>query len=439
MKALYFHLMLCVSVYFMSINCSNTIFSLFIEREVLDPSMRFKIRKGVESSSEQSVVMFRIRRSFLSLFKSSDYGEVFTPECVQRDDEDKHKTIYRFVCSHAGQFQCSLTSLVFVMEDEGEVLYNTVSWDSGLGQVQPAGPLYNIECSAGSVSHLHFQHCVIFSEENKDCLAVAHVTGGNVEIIQPLRVTETHVIIDIRDLSIFGLIWIKKKFGFPIKGQVLLFLRPVTVKQKILNVHLLPGNVPVSEVQRWHLDKKYIETSSKCQLFPKKQYSLCCQPEDCEVQPVSEMFELDPFGPNYHPTFEVFLDVNIEEIRLGVLETRDGKEVWKTRRILLTVAPSKGVEPPVQRRIPETEFVKTNRDKLIQRVSSVMAIADSLMSQDMINSEMYSKVRAADTREEKMRHLLDALDSGGAAVKAEFCRLLKEKEHHLVNELGPHL
>uniref|UniRef100_A0A9J8AZL8 NOD-like receptor family B, member 5 n=1 Tax=Cyprinus carpio carpio TaxID=630221 RepID=A0A9J8AZL8_CYPCA len=179
---------------------------------------------------------------------SSGYAEVFTPECVQQDDEDKHKTKYRFVCPHAGQFQCSLTSLVFVMEGEGEVLYNIVSWDPGLGQLRPAGPLYNIECSAGSVSELHFQHCMIFSEENKDCLAVAHFTGGNVEIIQPLKVTETHVIIDIRDLSIFGLIWIKTIFGFPIKGQVLLFLRPVTVKQKILNVHLLPGNVPVSEV-----------------------------------------------------------------------------------------------------------------------------------------------------------------------------------------------
>uniref|UniRef100_A0A8C2ABI2 Uncharacterized protein n=1 Tax=Cyprinus carpio TaxID=7962 RepID=A0A8C2ABI2_CYPCA len=179
---------------------------------------------------------------------SSGYAEVFTPECVQQDDEDKHKTIYRFVCPHAGQFQCSLTSLVFVMKGEGEVLYNIVSWDPGLGQLRPAGPLYNIECSAGSVSELHFQHCMIFSEENKDCLAVAHFTGGNVEIIQPLKVTETHVIIDIRDLSIFGLIWIKTIFGFPIKGQVLLFLRPVTVKQKILNVHLLPGNVPVSEV-----------------------------------------------------------------------------------------------------------------------------------------------------------------------------------------------
>uniref|UniRef100_A0A672RZK4 NOD-like receptor family B, member 5 n=1 Tax=Sinocyclocheilus grahami TaxID=75366 RepID=A0A672RZK4_SINGR len=381
--------------------------------------------------------------------------EVFTPELSC--DEDKLKNTHRFVCAHAGRFRCSLTSLVFVMEGEGEVLYSVVSWDPGLlhslGQMRPAGPLYNIDCSAKSVLRLHLPHCVIFSEEDKDGLAVAHFTGGNIEIIQPLKVTETHVIIDIRELSRFGLIWIKTILGFPIDGQVLLFLRPVTVEQeqKILNVHLLPGNVPVTEVLvfvyihyycfciRLHHNKSYIETTSKCRLFTDREYSLCCQPEDCEVQPMREMFQLDNFGPNYHPTFEVFLDVNIKEVRLAVLDkTEDGKEVWPRRRIPLT-APSKGVEPPAHRRIPETEFVNTHGDKLIQRVSSVMAIADSLKSKNIITPEMWSKIHVAETRQEKMRLLLNALESKGDNAKIEFCRLLKKNESDLVNELGPHL
>lgn len=87
-----------------------------------------------------------------------------------------------------------------------------------------------------------------FAEENKDGLAVAHFVGGNVEIIQPLKVTETHVMIDIRELSNFALVWIKRKFGSPKRGQVLLFLQNLTLEMKKLNVHLLPGNVPISEV-----------------------------------------------------------------------------------------------------------------------------------------------------------------------------------------------
>ncbi|KAF5900846.1 NACHT, LRR and PYD domains-containing protein 1b allele 2-like, partial [Clarias magur] len=56
---------------------------------------------------------------------------------------------------------CKLTNLKFEME--GEVLYSTESWDScpldGLGQTEPAGPLYNIDCHEGSIQSLHIPHC----------------------------------------------------------------------------------------------------------------------------------------------------------------------------------------------------------------------------------------------------------------------------------------
>ncbi|KAL0201367.1 hypothetical protein M9458_004554, partial [Cirrhinus mrigala] len=82
-----------------------------------------------------------------------------------------------------------------------------------------------------------------------------------------------------------------------------------------------------------------------------------------------------------------------------------------------------------------SEFVDKHREQLIQRVSSVMAIADCLKRKNMISSEMYSKVHAAEPRQEKMRLLFNVLDSGGAAVKSEFYRLLKENEPHLVYDL----
>ncbi|XP_056325401.1 NACHT, LRR and PYD domains-containing protein 1a-like [Danio aesculapii] len=370
---------------------------------------------------------------------TSESAEEFTPEIIHTEDEDKHKNTYRFVSPHAGQFQCSLTSLVFVIEGEGEVLYRVVSWDprllDGLGQIQPVGPLYDIDCINGSISRLHLPHCEIFSEgDNRHGLAVAHFTAGNIEIIQPIKVTETHVMIDIRDLSLFGLLWMKI-FSHPISGQVLLFLRtlPVEEREKILNVHLLPGNVPVPEVQLCHRDKKYIETTSKCQLFFEREYSLCCQPENCQVQPTSEIFDHNNFGPNFHPTFEVFLGVHVKEVGLAILDkAENGKQVWSRPRILLT-APSQGVED--HRLTPESEFVDALRDKLIQRVSSVMAIADSLKSKHMITDEIYSEVQDANTKQMKMRCLFIALDSGGASVKTEFYRLLTKNEPRLVDEL----
>ena len=76
----------------------------------------------------------------------------------------------------------------------------------------------------------------------------AHVTGDNTEIIQPLNVTNTHVIISIQGFSLFGLL--KILYPRPIKAQVLLFYKELRDKQgrKKLHIHLLPGNVPVKEV-----------------------------------------------------------------------------------------------------------------------------------------------------------------------------------------------
>ncbi|XP_056600685.1 NACHT, LRR and PYD domains-containing protein 1a-like isoform X2 [Triplophysa dalaica] len=328
----------------------------------------------------------------------SEDAEVFTPEYIEMDREGKRTNTYRFVSPHAGQFQCSLTNLVFVMEDKGEILYKIMPWDPrllcGLGQMQPAGPLYNIECFEGSISQMHLPHCEILTEENKDSLAVTHFTCDNVEMLQALKVTSTHVIIGIKELSLFGLI---KTIIFPdysVQSQVLLFLRPTSIRQreKILDVHLLPLTIPVSE---------------------------------------GHVFECN-FGSNYHPTFEVFMDVETEEFKLGVMDIFEEKEVWRTRRIILR-APSSNTDTADLRMI--TEFVDNHRQELIARVTSVMPVADGLRGKHMMPPEMYSGIDNARSRQTKMRLLFDVLDSGGPAVKAEFYRLIKDTEPCLVRDL----
>ncbi|KAF7689996.1 hypothetical protein HF521_011800 [Silurus meridionalis] len=218
-------------------------------------------------------------------------------EEILKDTQEKwtrqrdHNESNRFHCSGAGQFQCKYTNLVFEMKEKAEVLYSIVSWGSvqldGMGQMQPAGPLYNIDCSEGSMCKLHLPHCEINSDKIQTELAVAHFSDGNVEIIQPLKVTETHVIIDIKNLSLYGLL-IKIFFeDKPIKAQVLLFYKdiPGRTKKRKLHMHLLPQNVPVIE------HNMYIESSSTCQLVPRKPYRPRCEHYKC--QPQTEIFELD--------------------------------------------------------------------------------------------------------------------------------------------------
>ncbi|KAI5607689.1 caspase recruitment domain-containing protein 8 isoform X8, partial [Silurus asotus] len=92
--------------------------------------------------------------------------DVFTPE-LGKDHHEDWNSGYRFHCSRAGQFQCKYTNLVFEMKEKAEVLYSIVSWGSvqldNMGQMQPAGPLYNIHCSEGSMCKLHLPHCEINS------------------------------------------------------------------------------------------------------------------------------------------------------------------------------------------------------------------------------------------------------------------------------------
>ncbi|XP_050957959.1 uncharacterized protein LOC127159060 [Labeo rohita] len=146
------------------------------------------------------------------------------------------------------------------------------------------------------------------------------------------------------------------------------------------------------------------------------------------VQYQTDVFELN-FRPNYQPTFEVFVNVRNKEVKLSLMDNTERREVWSPRQILLT---GQEVELPAHRRPTESEFVNKHRRHLIHRVSSVMEIADGLMAKNMITGEIYSEVYAIKTPQDRLRLLLDALDSGGDSVKAEFYRLLKENEPHLM-------
>lgn len=359
--------------------------------------------------------------------------EIFTPELVDNYPNDKNRMKYRFFCSRAGHFKCKLTDLVFEMEGKGEVLYRIVSWDGCVSdglQKDSAGPLYSIECLEGSIRHLHLPHCETCTDVVK--LTVAHATGGNVEIIQPLKVTDTHVIIHIHGLSLFGILKALLFQEYPIRAQVLLFRKKMTGKlsRSKLNIHLLPGNVPVKEVQKQRECNEYIETTSKCQLTPGKLYRLCCKTtdRDYEPQPEEETFDLD-YGPNYHPTFEVLFNTELDEITLSLLD-ENGQQVWTPREVSL-LTDTEAVSANTDK--AGADFVDKHRETLIQSVPSVIEIADVLKGKKMISDEMYYKIESKEIRQEQMRELYRCLTS--TAVKAEFYKILQEKHQYILEDL----
>ncbi|GAA6081705.1 NACHT, LRR and PYD domains-containing protein 1b allele 2-like [Tachysurus ichikawai] len=286
------------------------------------------------------------------------------------------------------------------MKGSGEVLYTVVFWDKsqlpGMSQFMPAGPLYNINCSEDSIRYLHLPHCEIPTDKNEFELAVAHFNEGKVEIIQDLNITSTHVIFEVHGLSIFGLLKKRIFLEKPINAQVLLFYNE---KRKKLHIHLLPVNVSVEEVRKLNQSNTYIQCSSLCQLTPGKKYRPLCEPYS--YQPKVETFGCD-YGPNHHITFEVILKNKVEDLTLGLLD-ESGQEI--------------------------------NTDTLIQRVLPVLEIADTLFTKKLIRDELYNDIKEATTSQKKMRILYSCLDSGGKAVKAEFYKILKQKQPEIVNDL----
>ncbi|KAI5630402.1 caspase recruitment domain-containing protein 8 isoform X8 [Silurus asotus] len=369
---------------------------------------------------------------FCTCLQPTAEPELFSPELVENIDGNRKTEEYRFFCDDAGQFKCNLTNIVFEMKDKGEVRYRTVNWDDklfkNLPKIEPAGLLYNIECPEDSIRRLHLPHCEIGKDRDK--LTVAHVTGENTEMMKPLTISNSHVAVNIQSLSGFGLTVPFK--GSSVKAQVLLFYKKHTEQTNKLHVHLLPANISVRDVQKEHESYTYIETVSNCELLNGKKYRLSCKSTDPDCKPNPEIVKfIRDYGSNFHPSFEVILNVNDTKVEV-TLFSQKGKEVWSSPNIFLLRTERKSPSAPT----PGLEcFVDKHREQLIQRVPSVMEIADSLLSKNMISPEMYNKIHVEPSRINQMRLLYEVLETGGGAVKAEFYKILKEKHSALVDDL----
>uniref|UniRef100_A0A4W5PIB2 Uncharacterized protein n=1 Tax=Hucho hucho TaxID=62062 RepID=A0A4W5PIB2_9TELE len=87
-----------------------------------------------------------------------------------------------------------------------------------------------------------------------------------------------------------------------------------------------------TEVERQQRGSTFIQTSSNCTLTPRGKYGLVCElvANSC-IQPKSGQFDYD-YSPNFHPTFQVFLDCmsGAENIRLSLLDRgSNDQRVWE--------------------------------------------------------------------------------------------------------------
>ncbi|XP_044201121.1 NACHT, LRR and PYD domains-containing protein 1b allele 2-like [Thunnus albacares] len=363
----------------------------------------------------------------------------FTPEL----SNESGAISYRFSCPGPGVFQCKLTKLVFTMDREGELSYRTVQWDESHLQSagkRPAGPLFDIKCPEDAVSKLHLPHCEI--KPAPLCLSVVHISDDGMSFLEPLEITDTHVVVDVPHLSAFGLVLetIKRFFSpnpEPIRGQVLLFHRPAYMRQRPkLNVFLLPDNVPVPEVKAQQEKAEYIEAPSSCELIEGQTYSLHCS-EAFKIQPESARFDLN-YGPNYHKTFEIRLTPSTDEATVTV-QDQEKRQVWNYHAEL--PGPDQRRENLQKTKIlsgDEEERLRSVRTEFIKRVSIPVLnnLLDALLQDNIINHGEKDWIKEKHNRADKAQELIDMINTPtppyNAAGRYGIARLFVNTDLHPV-------
>uniref|UniRef100_A0A3Q1EBH9 FIIND domain-containing protein n=1 Tax=Acanthochromis polyacanthus TaxID=80966 RepID=A0A3Q1EBH9_9TELE len=241
-------------------------------------------------------------------------------------------------------------------------------------------------------------------------LAVAHVKDDGVEFISPHKITETHLVINIRGFSGFGNVKDEDSPPDPVRALVLLFYRPPDDPDvtSILNVLLLPKNVSLRDVQRTRKklvgEERYIETSPHCKLLPDQVYTLSTAPEDDSVlvQPTEAEFEEDCYD-NYFPTFQVFLETTMKHMKL-FLRDSSSQSVWD-RRVCLSSAgqiKSCGTNAPNKKLLDvRSSFIDGTSGPVLN------SLLDKLLEKKVLTDSERESADVMPNRRDKARFIID--------------------------------
>ncbi|XP_058871459.1 uncharacterized protein LOC117407784 isoform X3 [Acipenser ruthenus] len=354
-----------------------------------------------------------------------------------------YRKYYRFSFKKEGEYQCEITALIFDVASPAEVVYGTEHWEKcplDQSSLLPAGPLYNINSPHGALGHLSFPHSEC-SSEDQNHLMVAHYKNENVEMIKPSEVTETHIKIKVTEMSLFGLVRRLLNYKTQSKAQVLLFLRQLTEIKK-LNVFLLSSNVVLDDVQEKQKGSIFIETSSHCVVLEEEKYSVSCDQENAHVQPDTYDFVRD-YGPNFPPTFEIFLNNDVKGLTLEVFKsTRRDASVW-SRRVWLDaqvpvfpagtarctsdyVQSETAVVKPRPTPLQAGERLKAVRTRLIEglNASVIRDLLDDMLHMNVLNDGEVESVKEGQTcTKDKASCLIDMKTTGAMMWRSAACVL----------------
>ncbi|XP_042070115.1 uncharacterized protein LOC102310359 isoform X1 [Haplochromis burtoni] len=413
-----------------------------------DPSLNFhepsEIPNSVNRSKDLPSLRTTLKNDLTQAASSPDMKpqscfEEFTPSITADESDDE---TYRFQCSSAGLYQCSVTGLVFVMKAEGDVVYRTVPWNRRLlaqHHKKPAGPLFDIKCQQQSVCQLCLPHCELISTGGGQFLQVAHVNKlEDIEFITHLQITETHVVINITGFFGYGIVRDDNSPPGPIQALILLFYKPPVDPhpRSVLSVLLVPMTVVIRHVKHTRSEligeEMYIDIPSRCSLFPKQVYTLSTAPDDdlIVVQPNEAEFHGEYFNSSV-PSFQVIFNRVITDVNLSLTHQSSFSCVWKSEVCLL----------PNRVRtlsLPPNEKLLNVRSSIIKGISGpvLSSLMDKLLEKKVITDAEREEADVIQNRSERARFVIDTVRNKGERATSQMIESLCELDSFFCEYVG---
>ncbi|XP_063077014.1 protein NLRC3-like [Engraulis encrasicolus] len=374
--------------------------------------------------------------------------------------------------SAAGSYECSKSSLRWLCVGPVTLQYHFMDWyifteELARMQCSPAGPLMDIKLMSGELEEIHLPHflCLGGVKSAHDAVRLLHAQESGV-CLEKCTVTQRHASLPQPSLSLFGPVYsyLQDLLSPKVHCQLLLFYQSTTILK--LRTYLVPndqGNIDAihKQEENWKGERIKINSTvgSPLRLGDTFRVMTSCpskiNPGEIKLVPdkVGSMgnFCVVSFSIK-HPeeSFDVQVKraqhedpiwkISVEKEDYSPPSTSSG--IHSTRDTLDGVGRKAIQTPDCSSRVLQEdnidEFLKKNRARLIQKVTNVMQLADEMLSEDLINEEQYSVIKAETTGPDKMRCIYDALRSCGPPQRKKFFSILQELHSLLLQELGWH-
>ncbi|XP_077303432.1 NACHT, LRR and PYD domains-containing protein 1b allele 3-like isoform X1 [Lithobates pipiens] len=422
-------------------------------------------RDGMPEESAQSEGNFLLPLSSDS-FSSTQKDEMDCDVCGKNHDPADIPVMpnisgntYRLELRCAGRFCCLETGIKFQVTRPITIEYELDSWSKYMDnpQLQESrilGPLFNIKTlvEPNIVSAVYLPHYLCLNELSADLSSIkcAHFKDGNLSVEKPKQVLPFHVILENPSFSSLGVFFwnlIPKAVTkyIPIHGKVLLYFKKAgrqCVEYKI-HLYLLPAFAPV--------DKDFLQEKTSNgfvkidkpprtkTIYTKKSY-IVKGPNNAHVQPTG--LDVQCVSPLESYT-DITMDAAVKLIDLCLVQ-EDGKDkIWGCRMSRgeveeLSARVTKCTKPKgvlVLHSGTKQQFVDENREALIECVSLVDPILDSLVAQKLLTDEEYDNIRSKTTSQEKMRELYRINRGWGMSHKAKLYDALEKHNAPLIQRL----